>query len=224
MKVDLYVKLANCLEKAARKIKKRIQEQKLQEFISTYELIDSKPTAKKDIRYNPYEGTNLYLVDELIKSEVIKTSDIIQDIGCGVGIVLIYLHSRGFYNVHGVEMDANLYEMCMLNISKYCLATEQKDSFEIINDNAINIEIDDDITFFYIFNTFYDKETYSLWLDNVEKSLKRKNRKITIALLYPTVASMGAMRERSWLYEDKRVLCKAQKCYQCMNYIIYRST
>ena len=32
---------------------------------------------------------------------------------------------------------------------------------------------------------------------------------------------MGAMRTKKWIKEKKRVLCKAQYCYNCMHFIVY---
>lgn len=222
--MDSYsIVLANKLEKVARKIKKRVQAKALRMFLDKYSLKDAKPTVKTDMRFNPYEGTNLLLIDELANSGAVSTSDQIMDVGCGSGLFMIYMFDKGFKKISGIEHDKELYDLCLNNIKKYFEKSEKIGNIEVLYENAIDQEVSDDITCFYLFNTFYDQSTYDKWMDLVEKSLSRNQREIKIIVLYPTVASMVALRSREWLIESDRIICKAQKCYQCMNFIVYRS-
>lgn len=220
----LLISIANMLEKAGRKIKKHIRKKNLKQFLLTYSLQDGKMQKKSDIRYNPYEGTNLLIIDQLVVSGEIEREDSILDIGCGAGIFLIYLASKGFKNLYGVEIDRNLYELCLKNIRNFeDRYAGGKPQIRVVHDNGVEYDIDDSINCFYLFNTFYDKETYMAWLNNVKRSLDRRFRKIKIIILYPTVASMGAMRACDWLIEKGRIICQAQTCYQCVNCLIYES-
>lgn len=220
---NISISVAIWLEKIALRIKKKAAGSALDKFLEKYSLTDGKMKPKTDIRFNPYEGTNLILIDELIKSGEIKKNDEIWDIGCGAGIFLIYLASKGFQNLHGVEIDPILADLCRQNISNFEARSNRRFLVDVVNGNALELSIDDDSNCFYLFNTFYDKDTYLEWLQQIRESLSRKQRLIKIIILYPTVASMGAMRECKWLHEKGRVLSKSQICYQCMNFIIYES-
>ncbi len=218
------IRLANYLEKKSRKIKRKAQQKLLRDFLNKYSLEEiRKPNEKTDIRFNPYEGTSLFLADELIDSKIIGADEKIMDVGCGSGLFLIYLYDKGFRNISGVEMDPKLYELCKKNIHRYCSLKSIEKTIDIFCENAIEMNIGDDVDCFYLFNTFYDQATYAEWLNRVEESLRRKKRDIKIVLLYPTVASMAAMRDKNWLIESERIICKAQICYQCMNFLVYRS-
>lgn len=222
--MDVSVMLANKLENAAIRIKKNIRKKALDRFLSEYSLIDGKAKKKEDIRYNPYEGTNLLLVEELIHSGEITINDKILDIGCGAGLVLLYLASKGFNRLQGIEMDEDLFNLCKCNVKNYFAKSKKASQIiDIIHGNAVEIDVDDDVTCFYLFNTFYDEATYLSWLNKVKQSLDRRRRPIKIIILFPTVASMGAMRACSWLTERCRVICKSQVCYRCVHYLIYES-
>lgn len=205
------------------KIKKKTAKKILSQFLQKYSLVDGKMQKKTDIRFNPYERTNLLLIDELIRSGEINKTDKIWDIGCGAGIFLIYLACKGFQNLYGIEIDPDLAELCKNNMIKFKDQGHYEFSLDASCANALELPVDDTVSCFYLFNTFYDKDTYLKWLQLVKESLERKPRKIKIIFLYPTVASMGAARECNWLREKGRVLCKAQLCYQCMNFLIYES-
>lgn len=217
----MMITYANLLGRHARKIKKKIKLKKQKEFLDKYNFIEEMQTEKKDIRFNSYEGTDFVLLDTLIESGRIKTEDVIMDVGCGTGIFLLYLASHGFNHLKGVELDRNLYTICDSNIKKYKYHEGGIGNIKIVNENALETKFDNDITCFYLFNPFYDQDTYTNWLHNVERSLLEKPRHIKIIILYPTVASMGAMRKTAWLRETGRVMTKAVKCYNCMHFIVY---
>ncbi|MBP5586985.1 MAG: class I SAM-dependent methyltransferase [Lentisphaeria bacterium] len=179
---------------------------------------------KKSIHYNPYEGTNIVLIEKLIKSGVISPEDHIADIGCGAGIFLLYLASRGFYNLSGYEIDQTLYEQGQKNIeSFYSKRKDSSNKIELLNVDAVNTEYPSDITCFYLFNTFYDKDTYLSWIKKVYSSWRDNQRKIKIIILFPTVASMGALRECNWLRETGRVIDKSHPCWRCVNFLVYET-
>ena len=127
----------------------------------------------------------------------------------------------GFDNLIGLEYDKELYDICVNNITKYKTKCNYDTHIAVYNENALDFNYDKEYTCFYLFNTFYDQNTYLKWIEKIEQSVRKKPRKIKIILLYPTVASMGAMRTKKWIKEKKRVLCKAQYCYNCMHFIVY---
>lgn len=217
----LLIDFSDFMERKSRKIKKDIQRKRKYEFVNKFGLTELNRSEKKDLRFNSYEGTNLFLIDSLIKEEIIAKEDKIVDIGCGTGIFILYLSYLGFNDLVGIEYDRALYDICINNIAKYKIKSKQKLCISVYNENAIDFNYDRDCTCFYLFNTFYDQNTYIRWIEKIEESIKSNPRKIKIIILYPTVASMGAMRTRKWLKETKRVFCKAQYCYNCMHFIVY---
>lgn len=219
----MYINIAIWLEKTSLLMKRKVSKSVLNKFLKQYLLTDGRMQNKTDIRFNPYEGTNPLLIDELIKSGELKKSDKLLDVGCGAGIFLIYLASKGFQNLQGVEIDPGLSKLCNQNIRNFKAKSGYDFVLNVVCKNALDSPIDNDVVYFYMFNTFYDKDTYINWLKQVEISLCKNPRAIKIIILYPTVASMGAMRECGWLYEKRRVLCKSQVCYRCVNFIIYES-
>lgn len=220
----LLCNLANILEIISRNIKRQVNTKICNKFLKKYCLCDGITKSKRDIKFNSYEATSIPLIERLICSDIISYDDTIMDIGCGAGIFLIYLHSRGFTNLIGVELDRELYNLCKKNISMYyeknnCLEEE----IRIIQGNALNLLIPDEVTVFYLFNPFFDEKTYFNWLCKVKESIDRNRRKIQIVFLFPTISSMGAARKCKWLTEKKRIICKSVVCYQCSNYLVYES-
>lgn len=218
---QLLIFYATYLEKKGRKIKKKLQNKRTRGFIDKYRLIEVNKSIKTDLRFNSYEGTNLYLIDELIKAGIINKDDKITDVGCGTGIFMIYLSHLGYDKVQGIEFDRKLYDICIENVRRYNERCNEHANIEIYHKNALEFDYDEKCSCFYLFNTFYDKDTYVKWIEQIENSVRANPRKIKIIILYPTVASMGAMRTRKWLKETQRILCKAQYCYNCMHFIVY---
>lgn len=217
----LLIDYATHLEKKARKIKKKIQNKRKEWFVNKYEFTEVKKSIKADMRFNSYEATNLYLIDELIKEEVITKDDKIVDVGCGTGIFMLYLSYLGFDKVLGIEYDNELYDICVNNINLYKVKSDKDINVKVYNENALEFDYDRDCSCFYLFNTFYDKDTYVKWIEKIEENIRGNPRSVKIIILYPTVASIGAMRTRKWLKECKRILCKAQYCYNCMHLVVY---
>ena len=219
----ILLKLAIFLEDWALSVKKRARRKALEKFLLKYNLRDGLFKKKTDRRYNSYEGTNLLLIDELIRSGELNPEEKIMDIGCGAGIFMIYLASRGFKNLCGVEMDAELFSLCKENIGNFRAASENFCSMTVKHGNALALPPDDDAKCFYLFNPFFDEQTYRAWLKNVEDSLRRRRRQIKIILLYPTLAAMAAMNSCGWLKKKRRIICRAQVCYICVKFLIYES-
>lgn len=220
----LLFKLANILEIISCKIKRQVNTRICNNFLKKYCLCDGVTKAKRDVRFNSYETTSIPLIERLVCSGIITYDDTIMDVGCGAGIFLIYLHSRGFTNLIGMEFDRELYNLCKKNIDMYYKKINymEKD-INIIQGNALNLSIPDEVTIFYLFNPFFDEKTYLDWLCKVKESIDRNKRKIKIVFLFPTISSMGAARKCNWLIEKKRIICKSVVCYQCSNYLVYES-
>lgn len=220
----MLLKLANFFEKLSIILKKRRNSIYRDKFLNKFNLKDSKPTKKVTMEYNPYEGTNLFLIDELIRSKEIVRDNHILDIGSGTGIFLIYLLNQGFCNLYGYEIDRSLYELSMINLESYRNSNNhQKSNVNFKYCDVFDKEIEDNIDVFVLYNTFFGKETYKKLLSLIKKSINRNPRTIKVIIQYPTVASIGALRETDWLYEKGKVTCDGQVCWRCLYYLIYES-
>ena len=213
------IKIANFLEYLSKILRWKVRNKKYKKFMKKYKLQDSNKTKKTDRRFNPYERTDFCLIESLIESKNINTNDYILDIGCGTGLFLCYLASKGFEHLTGIELNESLYNIGCFNKSQ--LFKYKKTNIELLNLNALEYTDVNKFNVFYLFNTFYDKDTYVEWLRIIDKSIHEINRKIKIIILFPTVSSMGAISEFDWLKEKERVICKTQACYRCVNFIIY---
>lgn len=77
---------------------------KYKNFLHKYQ-IEEIHTKKQNIHYNPYEGTSTILLDTLIESNIMHKDDKILDVGCGVGVFMIYLATKGFKYIIGYELN-----------------------------------------------------------------------------------------------------------------------
>lgn len=215
----MLIKIANVFENISKKLRAKVRNKEYKKFMKKFGLIESEKTKKTDKRFNPYERTDFCLIKELIKSKYITKTDYILDIGCGAGLFLSYLASNGFENLCGIELNPKLFKIANENAIKMKIFTNK--DIKINQINALEFKDIDEFNVFYLFNTFYDKDTYIEWLKIVENSLKRTNRTIRIIILFPTISSMGAIAEFNWLKEKNRVIYKSQPCWRCVNFLIY---
>jgi len=220
----ILLNFANSLDGISCNIKRKINIKIYNDFLNKYGLNEGIKKPKLNLKFNTYEGTSILMVDQLIRSNILSYDDTIMDVGCGAGILLVYLHSCGFTNLIGVELDADLFNLCGKNIDIYYKkANIKKRNINIIQGNALDLPIPDEVTVFYLFNPFFDEETYFEWLCKVKESIDRNKRKIKIVFLFPTISSIGATRKCEWLTKKKRIICKSVVCYQCSNYMVYES-
>ena len=122
---------------------------------------------------------------ELIKILKPTKNDVILDIGSGDGLNLLYFNKKfNFKKIIGVEIDRNVYKLC-----KYNLNLIKSKKIELYNQDILNFNIPNDVTFFYLFNPFeqnyffkskneYDK--YFNLIKNIKKSYMISKRKIFI--------------------------------------------
>lgn len=221
--MNMILVILTILEDILRSIRESIIRKKHQNFLKKFK-IEEIDTEKINAQYNPYEGTATILLDTLIKSKAIRKEDKILDIGCGAGVVMIYLANKGFNHIMGYELDKKLYSLCLKNINKY------KNSHADINTNlfvyncdAVNSKIDDNISAIYLFNPFYDTATYAEWLKRVHESFIREKRSIKIIALYPTITFRIALDQCDWLIKKWRIICKEHPCSKCMHFLVYKT-
>ena len=194
---------------------------KYKNFLHKYQ-IEEIQTKKQNIHYNPYEGTSTILLDTLIESNIMHKDDKILDVGCGVGVFMIYLATKGFKYIIGYELNQELYLLCLKNIARY-KEIDAKPYLFVYNCDAVKSEVDDSISIFYLYNPFYDTETYLEWLGRIHNSFMRKQRLIKIIMLYPTLTFRIAVDQSAWLIKKCRIICTTHPCSKCIHFLIYET-
>lgn len=132
--------------------------------------------AERSYDYADSGGAALERVLDCLK---ITTQDSIIDFGCGKGGTLITLAKYPFSKITGVELSAKLIDIARRNLRKLWI-----DNVNIEFGDATGFTALDDYTYFYFFNPFPCPVMQSV-IENIEKSLARKPRKVTIIYLNP---------------------------------------
>ena len=213
------IKFICYLEKIVYKYKRKYALKINEKFLKKYQLEDMGMKKKIRLQYNPYQPTGVFLIDSLIEKEYIKEEDYVLDVGSGTGVFLLYLATKGFKNLNGIEIDEEYYKVALNNQKKVHIDNYQTINFECAD--FFECELDKRINVFYLFNTFYDKETYLRFLEKVKISLDENPRKIKIIILFPTISSISALQETKWLYQLGRVFNQYQVCSKCNYFLIY---
>jgi hypothetical protein len=133
---------------------------------------------------------NTYLFDKF----KINKKDVILDYGSGNCFNLLNINkSSNFKKLIGVEIDEHNFNKCLKNLN--LLEDNYKNKFKIINKNAENYKIPNDVTYIYFFNPFQrnynigykieqkELKTYKKVIENILDSIKEKKRKITIIFM-----------------------------------------
>ena len=222
--MNLKFRLACYLEETAILMKERAIEKEQARFLCKYGLTDRPQEPRRVTKYNYYGGVNVLLLDKLLESGIVKTDDHILDVGCGTGMFLFYMAAHGFSYLMGQDLDRDLCGHAWKNKNAFLEhCPEYEGHLEIRCENAITAEFSDDINVCYLFNSFFDQETYQEWLAVVRASLDRAPRKMKIILLYPTPASLGAFRKCNWLKETGIISDPRQVCSLCVRFQIFEA-
>ncbi len=120
------------------------------------------------------------------------------DLGCGKGRALMLAVLAGFKWVAGVEFSEQLVEICEQNISTFSEKTD-KFEYDITLGDAGIYHIPDNVCFIYMANPFSEDIIKSV-LKNIDETLARKPRPITIGYTTPIFAPLIAK------YGYKRIL------------------
>lgn len=139
-----------------------------------------------------------------------KKNDAIFDFGCGKGAALTSFLDYGFNHIGGVELDRNLYDICIQNFEKLNIS---KNTYEVFCGNILDMEEElDNFTWFFFFNPLgLEAEPYLRVIDNLCDSYRRKKRKMIVIAIdlsyHEYTENTGVFRLRTQLSLDtlKRV-------------------
>ena len=130
--------------------------------------------------------------------------DAILDFGCGKGGAMVSFLDYGFKKVGGVEYETKIYEVAKENFNRLGI----KNEIELLNEDARNVKEQlDSYNWFYFFFPF-DKEIFTVVIDNIKASFMRKKRKIHIiyftAMEYRFIEETGIFRLTNQFTVDSR--------------------
>ena len=105
------------------------------------------------------------------------------DIGCGKGRAICVAASFGAKKITGVELSKDLCVSAKENLSE----TKKKYpdlKYDVYNNDAFYFKIEKDVDCIFMFNPF-DETIMSGVLENIETSLQKNPRKITVIYINP---------------------------------------
>ena len=104
----------------------------------------------------------------------------VLDFGCGKGAAIAIMKMAGIKEVDGVEQSHMLAEIAMGNMKKLV-----EDMVTIFSEDATKLtEQLDTYDTFYLYDPFRG-ETFKKVIKNIEESVRRKSRKVTIVYANP---------------------------------------
>jgi SAM-dependent methyltransferase len=107
------------------------------------------------------------------------------DVGCGMGrAVLMAAAGYPFRRVIGVELSTQLVEIAQDNLDR-CRARLRCKDVVVVNADAVNYEIPDDVTVVFLYNTVRGA-TFAAVIQNVLDSYDRSPRMLRILYANPT--------------------------------------
>lgn len=132
-------------------------------------------------RGNYYQPSRYLLLKKLfgIIEPLIPSDAALVDFGCGKGRVLLVASQFGFQEVRGVEFAQELCEIATNNCAVYKAKTGVKSHFQIVESDAENYDVRKNDNVFFMFNPF-DHTILGKVLDNIVRSLRKRDRKILI--------------------------------------------
>ena len=217
-------RFASFLEDWAWAVKEKENNKENRKFLERYGLTDLPRQERKVTRYNFYGGVNVLMLDALLASGEIKPGEHILAVGCGTGIFLFYLASKGFSYLVGQELDADIFAVAKKNAGAFrTKVPDYAGHLEIRNENAVTAGVPDDIRICYLFNSFYDQNTYTEWIEALRESVKRTPRKVKVLLLYPTPSSLSAFRQCGWLKETRSIESRSENLPQFVRFQVFEN-
>lgn len=139
-------------------------------------------------RANDYSATPTDIIKTLKKIGV-TTDDSIIDMGCGKGLAMYYMGKFDFCKVGGVELSSDLAEEAKKNLEKLDSKGCINGRYEVVCADAGKFVEIDGYNYFYIYNSFPEAVLQEV-MNNIDSSIERKRRKVTILYLYPEFANV----------------------------------
>mgnify|MGYP002621388566 CR=1 FL=1 len=134
-----------------------------------------------DLNYG-YDPTPYLVLEEIIKLDCLKESDVLVDYGCGKGRLSFFFNNELGCKVIGIDHSRRLLKKAKKNLENYGKTSK----IEFIHSKAEEYIPPDNANRFYFFNPFSSK-IFSKVLKNIEESYDKNPREILIFFYYSTI-------------------------------------
>lgn len=151
----------------------------------------------------PYEPTPYQVIERLANSGYITKRDKIIDYGCGKGRVDFYLGFQTKAKMIGIEYDERLYNVAKKNQETAISANK----VNFININALDYELEQNVTGAYLFNPFSTK-ILKVVIEKILKYVLLNQIEFKLFFYYPSNSYLELLKE----YENL-VSCEKIECY-----------
>jgi len=131
------------------------------------------------IHASRYSVTSLLALRGLFSSLDLNSDNILLDVGCGKGLVLLAALEFNFKEIRGLDHSQFLCDIASNNCFKYQKKIGTNIIVKIDAVSAIDYQFQDDENVIYLFNPF-DNYTSRKFVKILESSLKRNKRKMLI--------------------------------------------
>lgn len=152
--------------------------------LSWQELSSISVVGKNKSHGVQYQPTQARTLRKVFKSINLPRSGAFLDLGCGKGKVLILAAEFGYTQIIGVEFSETLCQIARLNLLRYSKLYPGPTEFQVIHADAAEYAIPDDASTVFMFNPF-DSVVMAKVVMNIEKSLRRRARKLHIVYRHP---------------------------------------
>lgn len=150
-----------------------------------------------------YMPASYDLLEQIFTKANISASKHFIDIGCGKGRALCVAANFAVKKVTGIDFSKDLCDAAKLNLLKTQLRSPSL-QFKIYNNDAFYFEIPDDADFIFMFNPF-DEIIMSGVVENIEMSLKRAPRKITVIYANPLQKHLFLEQDYKQVFHQKKL-------------------
>ena len=144
---------------------------------------DGDDSSENDM-YNAYEATSYFFLERLFKAFPFAQDDRMVDFGCGKGRVLFMASQHSCKYATGYENNKNRFKILQKNVEQYRQKNGSHTFFNISDEDAQSAVIDDSANKFFFFEPFH-LDIYAQVVQNILKSIDRKQRDVTIFLYLP---------------------------------------
>lgn len=131
-------------------------------------------------RYEPLDDQSIYTI---MSKWRVRPADSLLDYGCGMGRVVVVACTRPFRRVIGVEVSPALCRIARANVSS-ARNMSQASSVEIVEADATEFDVPDDVTVLWFFNPFYGAVMAKVFA-RIQASLRRAPRRIVLVHVVP---------------------------------------
>ncbi|MHB0999047.1 MAG: methyltransferase domain-containing protein [Armatimonadota bacterium] len=142
-----------------------------------------------------YEPTYYFRLKMIFERVKLTPDDVLIDIGCGKGRVLLYAAHFGLRKLIGIEMSDKLAEIAKDNVKR----NDMESVIKIIQADAAKVDLSKG-TVFYMNNPF-GAVTMKMVFDNIGRSLTANPRRIRIVYLYPSQEAV--LDSMDWLESEE---------------------